>query len=118
MEGQQTIKKLITSSCANFVDGNCIFLDKPCPLIHGGTYKNKKIPASDCSYTYFEKSVLPANATVQAVYYGKKTVHNKKCRGCGNGFNSVSNRTVYCSDSCRDSARKKTFIKANKKRGE
>ncbi|MGV2443231.1 UNVERIFIED_CONTAM: hypothetical protein FO527_03785 [Bacillus sp. ATCC 13368] len=114
---EKEIKKLITSTCANFIDGNCILLDRECPLISGGVYRNKKIPASDCSCTYFEKSVLPANKTLEAIYYGKETVLNKTCKGCGKGFNSVSNRAVYCSDVCRKSARKNTHIKYNHKRG-
>lgn len=110
------LKKLITSSCANYVDGICILHDKPCPLISGGEYRGKKIPARDCSCTYFEKAVLPIDKALEDVYYGKETVLNKVCKGCGKGFNSVSNRAVYCSDTCRHSARKKTFIKANQKR--
>lgn len=112
----ETIRKLVTTSCANYVDGNCILLDKECPLISGGEYRGKKIPAKDCSCTYFEKAVLPANKTLEAVYYGKDTVLNKSCKGCGKGFNSVSNRSVYCGDICRKSARNKTFIKANRNR--
>ena len=77
----KSLKKLITSTCANYIDGNCILLDKECPLISGGTYRNKEIPASDCSCTYFEKSVLPANKTLEAIYYGKETVLNKLCKG-------------------------------------
>jgi hypothetical protein len=111
-------KKLVTTSCANYVDGNCVLLDRDCPLINGGEYRGKMIPASDCSCTYFEKAVLPANKTVEAIYYGngKETVHNKLCKGCGKGFNSVSNRAVYCSDICRQSARKSTHIRYNHKR--
>ncbi len=113
---KQDIKQLVTSTCANYINGKCILLDKECPLTSGEEYRGKKIAASDCSCTYFEKAVLPANKTLEAVYYGKETVLNKTCKGCGKGFNSVSNRAVYCSDICRKSARKKTFIKANQKR--
>jgi hypothetical protein len=109
------IKNLITSSCANYVDGKCLLLDKECPLISGGEYRGNKIPASDCSCTYFEKAVLPADTTVQAIYYGNDTL-TKKCKGCGKGFNSVSNRAVYCGDICRQSARRSTFVKANRNR--
>ncbi len=111
-----SIKQLITKSCANYVDGGCILWDKPCPLIAGGTYNGKKIPASDCSCPYFEKSVLPADKTVEAIYYSKDTVLNKSCKACGKGFNSVSNRATYCSDLCRRSARRSTFVKANQNR--
>ncbi|UTV31685.1 cysteine-rich VLP protein [Bacillus altitudinis] len=110
------IKKLVTTNCANYIDGNCVLLDRECPLIVGGEYRGKKIAASDCSCTYFEKAVLPANKTVEAVYFGKETVLNKSCKGCGKGFNSVSNRAVYCSDICKRSARKSTHIKYNQKR--
>ncbi|MES1046747.1 hypothetical protein FOA22_20005 [Heyndrickxia oleronia] len=113
---EKDIKQLVTKSCANFIDGKCILLDRECPLLVGGEYRGKKIAASDCSCTYFEKDVLPSNKTVEAFYYGKETVLNKSCKGCGKGFNSVSNRSAYCSDICRKSARKKTFIKANQKR--
>ncbi|WP_082683460.1 cysteine-rich VLP protein [Fictibacillus sp. FJAT-27399] len=113
---EQSIKQLVTSSCANYINGKCILLDRECQLISGGEYRGKKIPASDCSCTYFEKSVLPANKTLEAIYYGKQSVQNKSCKGCGKGFNSVSNRAVYCGDSCRRSARRSTFIKANQKR--
>jgi Cysteine-rich VLP len=112
---EKDIKRLVTKLCANFIDGGCILLDKECPLLVGGEYRGKKIPASDCSCTYFEK-ILPIDKTLEAVYYGKETVLNKTCKGCGKGFNSLSNRAVFCSDICRKSARKKTFIKANQKR--
>lgn len=111
-----TIQQLVNSSCSNLVDGKCTLLERKCPLISGGEYRGKKIPASDCSCTYFEKAILPIDKTVEAVYYGKETVLNKSCKGCGKGFNSISNRAMYCSDICRGSARKKTFIKANQKR--
>ncbi|PFO03744.1 conjugal transfer protein [Bacillus sp. AFS076308] len=111
----ETIKKLITESCANFANGECILLDRECPLISGGEYRGKKIPSKDCSCTYFERSVLPANKTLEAEYYGKETL-TKKCKGCGKGFNSVSNRAVYCGDVCRKSARKNTHIRYNSKR--
>ncbi|MCM2982304.1 cysteine-rich VLP domain-containing protein [Niallia circulans] len=113
---EKEIKKLIISSCANYIDGNCALLDRECPLISGGEYRGKKIPANDCSCTYLEESILPLDKTAESIYYGKETVLNKSCIGCGKGFNSVSNRAVYCSDICRGSARKKTFIKANQKR--
>jgi hypothetical protein len=112
----ETLKKLITESCASYSNGDCLLLDRECPLISGGEYRGKKIPANDCSCTYFEKAVLPADKTLEAIYYGKETVLYKSCKGCGKGFNSVSNRAVYCSDICRQSARKKTFIIANQKR--
>lgn len=113
---EKELKKLITTSCTNNIDGKCILFDRECPLISGGEYRGKKIPASDCSCTYFEKAVLPANKTVEAFYYGKQTVMNKTCKGCGKGFNSVSNRSIYCGDICKKSARKKTFRKANRNR--
>jgi Cysteine-rich VLP len=115
-ELEKEIKKLITSSCANYVDGICLLLDKECPLITGGEYRGKQIPASDCSCTYFEKAVLPADKTQEAIYYCKDTVLNKVCKSCGKGFNSVSNRGVYCGDICRQSARRSTFVKANRNR--
>lgn len=113
---EQTIKKMVTSSCANYIDGKCILLNRECPLISGGEYRGKKIAASDCTCIYFERSVLPANRAVKAVYYGKDTVLNKTCKSCDKGFNSVSNRAVYCSDICRKSARKRTHIKYNQTR--
>lgn len=113
---EKGIKQLVTKSCAKFINGKCILLDRECPLLVGGEYRGKKIPASDCSCIYFEKAVLPANKTVEAVYYGKDTVLNKVCKACGKGFNSVSNRAVYCGDICRQSARRSSFIKANRKR--
>lgn len=113
---EKELKKLVTTNCANYIDGKCILLDRECPLICGGEYRGKKIPASDCSCTYFEKAVLPANKTLEAFYYGKETVLNKLCKGCGKGFNSISNRAIYCGDKCRHSARRSSFIKANQKR--
>ncbi|PFP44841.1 hypothetical protein COK01_26360 [Priestia megaterium] len=111
-----TIKKLITSTCANYVDGMCVIKDRPCPLVHGATYRDHVIPASEFTCDYFETAVLPADKTLEAKYHGQETL-SKKCKGCGTSFNSVSNRAVYCSDTCRKSARKKTHIKHNNKRG-
>lgn len=113
---KQSIKKLVVSNCANHIDGNCVINDKPCPLIYGGNYGDNKIPASDCSCEYFKQSVLPANKTVEALYYGKEIVLNKSCKGCGKAFNSVSNRAIYCGDLCRKSARRSTHVKYNHKR--
>ncbi|WLR56511.1 cysteine-rich VLP protein [Mesobacillus subterraneus] len=110
------IKKLVRTSCANYVAGHCALLDKECPLISGGEYRGKEIPASDCSCSYFEKAVLPSHITAEAIYYGKEAVIDKFCIGCGKGFNAVSNRTVYCSDICRKSARKQSHVKYNQKR--
>ncbi|MDR4946510.1 cysteine-rich VLP protein [Neobacillus cucumis] len=113
---EKDIKQLVIKSCANFIDGKCILSDRECPLLVGGEYRGKKIAANDCSCSYFAKAVLPANKILEAVYYGKETVINKSCKGCGKGFNSVSNRAVYCSDICKRSARKSTHIKYNQKR--
>jgi hypothetical protein len=112
---EKEIKKLIRNSCANYSEGNCLLLDKACPLVSGGTYRGKEIAAKDCSCTYFEKAVLPADTTLQAYYYGQETL-NKTCKGCGKKYHSISNRSVYCGDLCRQSARRSTFIKANRKR--
>lgn len=112
----QSIKKLIVSSCANYIDGGCILWDRSCPLIAGGIYNGKKIPAADCSCPYFEKSVLPADKTLEAIYHKTEAVLNKTCKGCGKDFAAVSNRAVYCSDLCRRSARRSTFVKANQNR--
>ena len=111
----KTIKKLIITTCANYIDGKCIIKDLPCPLVYGATYRNHTFQPSEFTCDYFEKSVLPANKTLEAEYHGQDTL-TKKCKGCGKGFNSISNRAIYCGDLCRKSARKKTFIKANQKR--
>ncbi|MCM3246538.1 cysteine-rich VLP domain-containing protein [Cytobacillus firmus] len=113
---EKGIKKLITNSCANYVEASCLLLDRQCPLISGGEYRGKEMQAKACSCSYFEKSVLPANSTLEAIYFGKGTL-NKLCIGCGKGFNAVSNRAVYCSDLCRNLARRKTHRKYNNKRG-
>ena len=113
---EKDIKQLVTSSCANYVGGKCVLSDRECPLIVGGEYRGKKIPASSCSCTYFEKAVLPDNKTAEAVYYDKETILNKSCKGCGVRFHSVSNRAVYCSDICKKAARNKTHVKYNQKR--
>jgi hypothetical protein len=111
------IKMLIKNTCANYLDGNCLLLDNACPLIRGGEYRGKHIQANDCSCHYFENSVLLENPTTEAIYYGKETVLNKVCNGCGRRFNTVSNRAVYCGDVCRKLARKRTHVNYNRKRG-
>ncbi|USK27365.1 hypothetical protein LIT32_18020 [Bacillus sp. CMF21] len=112
---EKEIKKLIKTSCSNYVDGQCALFGRECPLIDGGTYRGKKIPVTDNSCSYFELYVLPADKALEAEYHGKETL-SKKCKGCGKGFNSVANRAVYCGDNCRKSARRSTYVKANQKR--
>jgi hypothetical protein len=115
IEMEKEIKKLIKTSCANYIDGQCALFGKECTLIDGGEYRGKKIPVTDNNCSYFEKYVLPADKVLEAMYQGKE-IMSKNCQGCGKGFNSVSNRAVYCSDNCRKSARRSTFVKANQKR--
>ncbi|MFD4058791.1 cysteine-rich VLP protein [Streptomyces californicus] len=112
---EKEIKKLIRNACANYSEGNCLLLDKACPLVSGGNYRGKEITAKDCSCTYFQKAVLPANATLEAYYYGQETL-NKTCKGCGKGFYALANKSMYCSDLCRKSANKKSHRKYNQKR--
>jgi len=113
---EHDLKYVVTKSCANYVNGKCVLSDRECPIISGGEYRGKRIPASDCSCAYFEKAVLPASKTAEAIYYGKEIVLNKSCKGCRGKFHSVSNRALYCSDICKKAARKKTHVKYNQKR--
>jgi hypothetical protein len=115
-----TIKDLIINECANYSNGKCLIKDRLCPLIHGGVYNGYKIPAEDFSCTYFETHVLPADKTLEAIYYGKETAPvkmvDKNCKGCGKAFKSTSNKALYCGDICRKSANRKSHRKYNRKR--
>ncbi|WP_172970962.1 cysteine-rich VLP protein [Bacillus sp. THAF10] len=113
---KKKIKKLVVSNCANYTNGNCVLLDKKCPIVIGGSYRGNDIPPSDCSCSYFTTSVLPIDKAIEAQYYGRPTQDKKKCKSCGTQFATASNRATYCGDSCRKSARNKTHIKYNQNR--
>ena len=47
-----------------------------------------------------------------------RTIYNLICRHCGKRYSTTDGRRRYCSDECRQAARRETFRKSqNKRRG-
>lgn len=49
----RTIKELIRNNCASFSNGQCLLLDRECPLISGGEYRGKKRSCEGKTYCLF-----------------------------------------------------------------
>lgn len=96
------IRKLVTDICANYdnQDKLCRPLDCPCYMLH------KWWTGSFCRY--FRESVLPSDPALESAVTGEDTsLRQKICPVCGKAYLPVTSQ-VYCSDSCRAFARRKS----------
>ncbi|MGM0922861.1 MAG: hypothetical protein ACQEWW_16880 [Bacillota bacterium] len=111
---EKEIKKLIKTSCANFIEGKCALFGAECPLIDGGEYRGKKIPVTDNSCSFFEKFVLPSDKALEAEYHGKE-IKRKNCKKCGESYSgSKSNHCEFCRETIK---RDKARLRKQKERG-
>ncbi len=102
------VQSLAKSTCANFVDGGCVF---------GGAcdYFTKYEGSISCDY--FEQSVLPADKELEQTYkeqhgiiYVEKSIgkYDRTCKGCDKQFRTDSKNVLTCSNECRSELRKQT----------
>ena len=84
--------RLVEQTCANYGDGHCLILDRPC------VYQNDTTNLRRCGY--FEEAVLPGNPILEAKYHAARgQVDNRpRCESCGDPFERKSNRQKYCSE--------------------
>lgn len=94
---KRRIRKLVTSLCANYdKEHGCLPLDCDCYMF-GICYTNSTL----CKY--FQNSVMPNDAELEAVFNGAPTT---VCKHCGKPF-PTDRKRVYCSESCAEEARRK-----------
>lgn len=117
--------RLAQAECANYGDGACLLLDKPC-LLAGG---------EPCSY--FEESVLPLDSGLESAYRlelaatatgeeltrrqirqameSAAEAYMRTCPRCGKAFPSKSVRQRFC-DTCKKAVRREQARHSMKKR--
>lgn len=98
------IKRLARSSCAAFygVDG-CRYEPNgqtKCSFFRTDPQALQFIESGDMRCFTFERSILPADAELQARYFNRE-VNAATCARCRHDFVKSSNAAKYC-DSCRD----------------
>lgn len=102
------VKSLAKSTCANFVDGRCVF---------GGACDYFTKYGGSISCDYFEQSVLPADKELEQAYkeqhgisYVEKAIgkYDRTCKGCDKQFKTDSKNTLTCSNECRSALRKES----------
>jgi hypothetical protein len=109
------IKSLIKKECANYnYDGDfCFPADYKCRFFDNG------ITLKRCKY--FEKSVLPINASLECEYRKENNMmlpneNLKRCR-CGQFFYPTSNRQKYCDDCKKEIQKQQSLLRKQKQRG-
>lgn len=104
---KREIKKLV-KQCANFrkEEQECLRLDSCCFML------NKAYTGTLCKY--FKHAVLPLNPNLERVLSKNYDVSQKKCGICGSIFNTGKNKR-YCSDKCKDIAKKQADRKRARK---
>lgn len=98
--------KLIRDICCNYINGNCIMLDCPCPQI---------LTNSVCC-KYFRHVLLKdkQGQSLEADLFRDNTT--KQCTVCGKAFKATGNRAKYCTDCAKKVHRKqKTESEQNKR---
>lgn len=102
------VQSLAKGTCANFVDGGCVF---------GGACDYFTKYGGSISCDYFEQSVLPADKELEQAYkeqhgiiYVEKSIgkYERTCKGCDKQFKTDSKNTLTCSNECRSVLRKQT----------
>lgn len=96
------IRRLVTDLCANHdnQDRLCLPLDCPCYMMH------KWWTGSFCRY--FREAVLSVDPALESAITGEDTsLKQKTCPVCGKAYLPTTSQ-VYCSDSCRTFARRKS----------
>lgn len=107
------ILKLAQNRCANYGgDGRCLVTDRTC------LYGSPNADIRRCSY--FETSVLPAEPAIEMRYYASRGKMDSRpcCDNCGNQFNRVGGRQVYCGPCGKEVERVKRNKRARKYREE
>ncbi|MFD0675290.1 MULTISPECIES: cysteine-rich VLP protein [unclassified Paenibacillus] len=99
MDLQREIRKLASSSCANFADKDRCLIEPDGQL----TCRYFRENAEEARCRYFESSVLPADTALEARYYGGSKRNVIRCAMCHKEYVRTSNRQRYCIG-CRERA--------------
>ncbi|WP_144549658.1 cysteine-rich VLP protein [Bacillus sp. X1(2014)] len=103
------VKGLCKSTCANFIDGNCIQTNTTCD------YYTKY--GKDISCDWFEECVLPNDKAIQKEYVEQHGIiyketeigkYSRTCKACQELFKTDSKNKLTCSDLCIQQLRKQT----------
>lgn len=102
------VKSLAKNTCANFIDGGCVF---------GGACDYFKKHGGSISCDYFEQSVLPNDKDLEQAYLEQHGIiyievsvgkYERTCKTCDTQFKTDSRNGLTCSDECRTALRKET----------
>ncbi|MDL2232385.1 cysteine-rich VLP domain-containing protein [Ruminococcaceae bacterium OttesenSCG-928-L11] len=108
MKEKSSIRKLVTSMCANY-DGHY----KECLPLDGNCYMFGIVFNTSGLCKYFRNAVLPLNPALEAMFNHKPI---KPCKRCGKKF-PVNGRQTYCGDICAEAAsRESTAARVRKHR--
>ena len=104
----RSVKRLAQKECANYTDGLCLPVDRPCHVLNPA-YKTIHDGAIACDY--FLLAVLPLDAELNTavwheIYRGEDQAGEgwKECVRCHKPFIPGSNRQRYCA-SCGAAAK-------------
>jgi hypothetical protein len=81
----------------------CVLKDSHCPLLVTHERYNFNKQDIKCDYLNMLNGIDSKNGVVKEV-----TLSSKECNGCKQIFKTDNLRLRYCSDTCRNSARRKT----------
>lgn len=105
---KSAIRKLVTSSCANYDhEYECLLLDGTCYMFTIA-YNTSNL----CKY--FKNAVLPLNPDLERVFIGGIKPTTKPCGICGKMFDA-NGRQTYCSPVCVQTAKKAATAKRVRK---
>ena len=102
------VNALITKTCCNYFEGNCILLDD------GDTCVCPQIISYSVLCKWFRNAVLPADKELYAELYAPED--KKRCTVCGAAFASTSNSVKYCPDCRKRTTRRQAAERMRKKR--
>lgn len=104
---KREIKKLV-KQCANFrkEEQECLPFDSCCFML------NKTYAGTLCKY--FKNAVLPLSPNLERVLTKNYDISQKKCGICGGIFNAMKNKR-YCSEKCKDIAKKQADRERSRK---
>ena len=107
-EGQaRKVYALLKKTCCNYISGQCIVLDCPCPQLITRSLICK----------WFMRAVLPGDAPLYVELTGNRG-RTKLCAVCGLPFYPRSNRAKYCDKCARTVQRRQQREHMRKKRDE
>jgi len=98
---KQEIRRLVKTMCANYDDEyGCLPLDCECFMFG-------KVYAGGVLCKWFRNALLPLNPSLERVFKGGIAPETKPCAVCGGAF-PLNGRQTYCSETCTETARRKS----------